>query len=395
MSLSKVKQLLFIILIISTFLGGVRTDTDTDIGMIRYVRIMVLFLLALGSISIMAWEGFVVLRGPVRIYLLFLIYALITVFWAPKPAFALWKIFELLVIMVLVIVHHDTMNQGADRLYRLFMQTTGVFVLGVLVTGLLFAHKGFDPLRGSIMPFKLHGSIYSMNSNDLGFWSGLLFCTTLHKTGFTKKDMLWAGIWFLILFLSQSRTFLLISFIAIMVKLVLSKRKGSKWLVGLFIVLIIGVLGEFVLLMFTRGDTNQVLTLHGRLNFWQIGLNAFVQQPLIGHGFYTGHRFLYLIYPDVNFSSNTFDSTWVDILVDTGIIGAGIMIVFLIRTFMLNRKSTHPIRPEITWGILFLVVRSLTGPSFQSFSLFLIYLLVLAVTLSEIRLTKTDPQALI
>jgi|GEM_PF-5981806 len=368
------------ILFFSTFLGGVRGDESPAIDYIRFVRIGVIILLFLWSMIIRLKRKKFKIPKAFYVYFLFICYSFITTFWAPEPYFALWKIFELTAILSIITLRFDFSNLGSqEAYYNRFVILMMVAVIGVLLTGFIFPEEAFEGMYNSIINFRLHGSLYSMNSNDLGFWSGLLVCLTISRVNrtFIYKSLFFTFL--VILVLSQSRIFIVLTFMYLVFHFIAKKRYMETFISALSFVIIMFSYGLDILLIITRGDLSQVYNLHGRTYYWKLGYEAFVDNWLIGNGFYTGHRFLYMIDPNTYFSASTFDNTWIDILVDTGVIGFFIFIVFLFASYRGIRNSSSFYKNELNIGFFFLFVRSFFGPSFETFSPFLIYLLLISL----------------
>ena len=141
---------------------------------------------------------------------------------------------------------------------------------------------------------------------------------------------------------------------------------------------------EIILTFLTRGnDPEQLLSLSGRLYYWELGLKYFRESWLFGHGFYTGHRFLFEIYPESNYFSNTFDNTWIDLLVDVGVLGVSLFLIFYFKLIKNIIQSKIHLKKEFIFGFIFLFVRSLTGATFETLTLYLIYLLLLTVIVDK------------
>lgn len=368
----KLKLILFEILIVSTFLGGVNLNLGSDVGPIRLVRIAIFLLVFLVSLLILLQENRCVILDYAKVYTLFIIYSAVTILWAPEKLFAAWKVFEITTILMVFLINQNQKSQVI--LYLRFYQLIEVFIYGVLITGLIFPHKGFIPIAGSLLPYSLHGSIYTMNSNDLGFWSGLVFTLTLLRKPKISFRLIILGI---IIILSQSRSYILLTFFVSMYIMIKARRGLIPYFIVLGLIMIILVFRNQVEMLITRGNINQIQNLHGRTYYWALGYSYFRKHWLIGNGFYTGHRFLYQIFPNSDFSASTFDSTWIDILVDLGIVGGILMLSYLLLIFKYIKKlKKSPIKTELLIGFLFLLIRSLTGPSFESFGLFLILLLL-------------------
>lgn len=380
--IKRYRCILFDILFVATFLGGMRDDGAEGIDFVRYVRIGTFFLLFL-SVFIIKNQKNKYLNSRVSIlYLLFILFSLVTTFWAPQPLFAFWKIFEIITTFFLLFnIYVSLRESNPDYLLNRHFYLISISIIGVLILGLINQDKGLIPTPGSIIPFQLHGSLYSMNANDLGFWSGLLFTNLVISTKkITKSGTILFMLYATILILSQSRIFFVSSIVIIFINFIYTKK---MWFSSVFILSLISgalFLGNKIINFFTRGDFEQVKNLHGRTYFWELGFSNFLDDWVVGKGFYTGHRFLNYVNTKTEFSASTFDSTWVDLLVDTGVVGTFIFFTFYYFIFQSIKKSNSTKKTILNVCFLFLTIRSLTAPSFQTFSLFLILLFVLYFT---------------
>jgi O-antigen ligase len=151
-----------------------------------------------------------------------------------------------------------------------------------------------------------------------------------------------------------------------------------------------------------RGQSKAVfLSLSGRTEIWPQVWSAFTTSPIVGHGYYAGHRFLAI--NDLAVVSSV-DNTYLEVLVDLGIVGLVIILLSLLfscgalyacRPSVLDSATANRWRP--TWllmvSALFLVgVRSLTGPTFQVLHPNLLIFLSIAVCgTSAIRIMSRAP----
>lgn len=90
-----------------------------------------------------------------------------------------------------------------------------------------------------------------------------------------------------------------------------------------FAALNIDTVTEFLL----RGqDARNVTTLTGRTVIWDIALRAWESSPLLGLGYYAGHR----IGLDLPQNYSNLDNTWIESLVDVGILGTVPLALFVL-----------------------------------------------------------------
>lgn len=135
-------------------------------------------------------------------------------------------------------------------------------------------------------------------------------------------------------------------------------------------------------------DEEQFASMSGRTHMWEAALDAWQQSPLLGHGYFVGHK-------NVQISNGKFletvDSTYIETLVNLGIVGFSLIAAFAIGTLHLAwkvfKKSRHGRRNMLPTTIVlfifvgFIVARSFTASSFQVLHYNLIFLMVAIVSL--------------
>lgn len=340
---------ILLVLILSTLLGGDSANYDTTV--LRVARVIVLLPLPL----FINPKAFNAITRPGNLpFVLFIVISIIVILYSNNHImFGLWKLYEVLIVFVVV----ASMNLDRKTLFNFFLKTVGALIILNLFLAIFFPHLGFLPIGGSVLSVQLRGTIFTMNANDVGFWSALLFLLSNNKTA----KILFATS----LLLSQSRIYVGLTLIILFFKF-----NNTKRFFLIFISLIAVFLYEETIIDFFIRTTNpdELLTLNGRLNFSILGLEVWQEKPLLGWGFYTGIRYLGDVHDKISFYSNTFDNGLVDILVSSGLFGAVFFIGLLTKCFN-SRLSLI--------ASLFLLVRFLTGPGLTSFTLQFILLIII------------------
>lgn len=276
-----------------------------------------------------------------RYFLGYLLYSAITIFWAPKPYFFIYKYTELLLLFIAFSRFSKGFENTMNNIQKILM-------INVILSALYFS-KGFNIIDNSL-PYQLRGAIFTLNPNDFGF----LVCSVL-LWKFINGEKQWSKyiFWFIVLILTQSRIFLGFVFV---LSIVLLLRKKP------FIAVLLGVITffsdlPFIFLSFFQRSKSiaDMSSLNGRVGFWELGIKHWLESPIFGHGWYTGHRFTQDI-DGVRFSSNTFDSTLIDLLADLGVVG----LLFIILMFISILK--HEKVRLLTWA---LILKAIVGPSIQ------------------------------
>jgi O-antigen ligase len=127
-------------------------------------------------------------------------------------------------------------------------------------------------------------------------------------------------------------------------------------------------------------NVEQAGELSGRIEYWRHALPVWERSPLIGRGLLTASRFEVLAPLGLQYTAGL-HGTWPEALVGTGLIGTAILaLVFLVtlRRVIGEARARGRIAPLLLLTVL--AVRSVTGPTFESF--YFTALVFLWVTLS-------------
>lgn len=92
-------------------------------------------------------------------------------------------------------------------------------------------------------------------------------------------------------------------------------------------------------------DSLAASTLTGRTLFWDIALREWREEPILGLGYYTGHR---LGLPGLAETQSNIDSTWIELLVDVGLLGTVPLAVAVALGLRCVLRVSAP-RPEKVW----------------------------------------------
>lgn len=128
------------------------------------------------------------------------------------------------------------------------------------------------------------------------------------------------------------------------------------------------LLADFADFLVRGQDTHAITSLTGRTVIWDRALEAWSQNPLVGYGYYAGHRlFLPSIDPLFRNYSNL-DSTWIETLVNLGYLGLIPLVAFAVSALLRLVRADLP-RPEkvVAVGIAVAVLAlSFVNPTIQS-----------------------------
>jgi O-antigen ligase len=167
-------------------------------------------------------------------------------------------------------------------------------------------------------------------------------------------------------------------------------------MIGSVIILAIPQFYKYAESYIVRGQTKDAfVTLSGRMNFWPDVMEAFWLSPAVGHGYYAGHRDL-VVDGRKLLEYSSVDNTYLEVLVDLGILGLIIMSAAVIsvglkwiaaspgRQYKSIRGKWKPYWILLTGFFLIVFIRSLTGPTFQVYHPNLMLFLLLALCLHKV-----------
>jgi O-antigen ligase len=118
---------------------------------------------------------------------------------------------------------------------------------------------------------------------------------------------------------------------------------------------------------FTRGqDTEQLSSLTGRLELWNVALTAVDERPILGFGYYSGHRFSLVERASFVSERSNLDNTWLESLVDVGVVGAVPLVLFVaVGVWRAVHAQDRAVRclASLTVGVM--VTMSFVNPTVQ------------------------------
>ena len=350
---TKDKISLYLLLIIP-LIGGVN-NLGNDTMYLRYIRLF--FIVFVIFLVIVNHESHVFKIPSFKKYFFYYFYLFICFFsilWGVRKIFAIFKLSEVIIYFILL----WNISKRNSYLVNYLFKFIEFLLLVTLITALINPTDGFNIIP-NILPYQLRGSYFPLNPNDVGFLACIASCNISWELIKNRKFKFHKLLFFIfILLLSQSRIFIVIYFLFPTLMLTSKKQKIGLLLLTPFI---IGKIYDSILPFFLRDKSIEDLSsINGRVDFWEIGINSFMENPWFGKGFYTGHRFLNEI-KNIDFNSSTFDNTYIDILNDNGIFGFIPLFIFI---FIIAKKlyKLHKLLFSI-W--LIIIIRAFVGPSFQ------------------------------
>ena len=365
----------------------VRLSAD-EAGTDNFVRLAFLLLGALIIFLVGAKTRFVFLKeltaGALGIFFVFALWGSASTLWSVAPAATLYKsteycamlgLFGLAAFLVL-----STFRDPQSRLlalksvfdwqwFLLLLLIASVYV-GVLVWpeyAILRAYRDQTGLLG----FSLQGALPGLSANSVGDVAAIMGIVAFVRILETPRSRrFYVPIFLLMLLtmvLTQSRSPILGFLVAISLVMVISARLLLLTLSGTLIgALLLTQYSQLTYTYLQRGQDEQgITTLTGRVDWWKASLEAIQENWVYGYGANAGGR--YALQSVLGEEVATVHSSWVEVLLNTGVVGLMLFLVGVLATwfwlFRLRPNAMgHPIS-RLLWfescGVLtFLCVRS-------------------------------------
>lgn len=380
--------------------------TGNDLGWQRVARVILFTsFFGLTAISILYRRSFIFPRSSVFvIFALYILFAAASAVYSSEPLQSLWKAFELLVLLMFAAGLYARQIPNPENnviavtnalLYLVFSLCLMSLAGGFLAPELAWRDFGLTGFGVRSMS----GVVPMVNPNTLGQLGGIvalagifrLLTLTGTRTGKTG-DWIVLGVGFLTVYLAYSRTSIFASVLLFVLLLFLLRRHDLLLLAVPAVLLVWTLFLDDILEYMARGqDEEQFASMSGRTHMWEAALDAWQQSPLLGHGFFVGHK-------NVQISNGKFletaDSTYIETLVNLGIVGFSLIAAFAIGTLHLawkvfkksrdGRRDMLPTTIVLFIFVGFIVARSFTASSFQVLHYNLIFLMVAIVSLQII-----------
>lgn len=303
--------------------------------------------------------------GVLGLFFLFAFWGVATSLWSVQPAGTLYKASEyaamLAAFALTVSLINRTIKNPQHRTFALksifdfawfliFLLILSVY-LGMLVWPEYAIIRGY---REGVMGFWIQGALPGIAANSVGHIGAVMgvVCIVRILSGPGKRTF-YVPILLLSLVtmvLTQSRSPILAFTIAVAAILIASRRFGLLALSGVF--LGVGLLTQYshlILDFMRRNQTDENLaSLTGRVIYWRSSFEAVGERPIGGYGANVGGR--YVLQSDLGENASTVHSTWVEVLLDTGVVGLILFSVALCATwFWLFKIRSFATRNPTNW----------------------------------------------
>jgi O-antigen ligase len=349
-----------------------------DLGGLRLARIALFLVFGAHLALVVAVRGRIPRLAALWSYALYVLWCGVSALWSPEPFQTLWKTGELAVLVLLAVALTGEKGDPVARA-RDLAGAIAFLAFALCVTALaggLVAPDRAWPAEGLGM-WSMRGVVPQINANMLGQLGGMVAVIAAARLmiGIGRGR---AGEWIVLsiglaaLLLAYSRTALITAPLV----LVLTALAFRRWTALLLMAASPGgialVLADPLRTYLARGQSPDLFaTLSGRTLMWEEGLAAASRSPIIGHGFFVGHKYVERR-GGIGFA--TMDNTHVETLINLGAIG--LVLVLAIAVFALghswrlareSRRSAAAIEIALVLFVTvhFVVLRSLAASSFQ------------------------------
>lgn len=311
--------------------------------------------------------------------------ALLSAAWTEfSPLSVLLKATQLLFMYLCVAKVAATYEDFAATL-RGALNVIHLILVGTLVQYLIvpsITYSSSDPAADPVA--RLHSTIPAISSNILGVAIGAGLLSLLMRVGpswvmgvFVRWPLIL--IYGVMLLGTRSRTITAAVALVFFVSCLYAIRRSWVALAGAFFALAAGIAAvaflwdqqtqATVVEFFTRGqNADGLTTLTGRTVIWSEAIRYWHEHTWLGGGYYTGHRLALAYFNPLFRGYSNIDSTWIESLVDVGLIGAALLTAFALRgTWQLLRVQTDKYSRVMAISLwTAIVVVSFINPGLQS-----------------------------
>jgi O-antigen ligase len=336
---------------------------------------------------------------PIRLYFLYVFVVFLGAPVSINLPLTAYRGIELLTgLIVMVGARRSVGDEAAERIGTVLYWFTVGLLLSVWIGFILAPNEVKSTIHNSNAPleWQINGIWPAIASNGVGalgvlvtFWS-LARLRTLSSPTTIQRRLAYAlaGLGVASLVLAQYRT----GYVAFVMGLLVYLLFGRRWVLASFVLIV--VLGAIAMGPSSlvkeaepyalRGQsTEQASELSSRVEFWTAAIPVWQRSPLIGAGLLTATRFEVLAPLGFTYTAGI-HSTWVEALVGTGLIGVALLSLAFLITF--KRAFSRALRsgdlvPAVLLTIL--AVRTITGNTFETFSLQAMIFIWLALALPD------------
>lgn len=280
-------------------------------------------------------------QGGVGLLAAYTVFGVVSATWSVFPTWTLYKSSEYLVDLALLAAALHAVRSTQD-LKSLLDLTWALFagLLGLVWLGAVMWPEEALMQGVGLLGYQLHGVVPAVAQNEVGEYAALLALVAiqrLQRPAAQARGRMFYGV--LVVFslatmiLAQTRS-AIIGFGIGLSLLLLANRHYPLLVCTLLVASLAGVMGgkDVAWKYMQRGQSAALnMNLTGRVIWWEFALRKWSEKPLVGHGAYAGGRWATLAAMGETMNSQM-HSTWVEMLVGTGLCGLTLVVLLLLRT---------------------------------------------------------------
>jgi O-antigen ligase len=351
-------------------------------------------------------------KVPVPIILLG-VYALVgavSALGSPEPLNAAYRVVEIVAGIGAAVAALALLGPAAGRrALAMTMNIVSLLLIVVWIEAAVFPGHVWEPTLG-LLRYTLNGYLPSYSSNTVGVFAGLLALWSLAQLlpGSPRRERRWSILppWaglilgLVTLVATQYRTGI-IGFLAAGIAVMVVQR---RYKLVLLLIVVLGLTVGFIGFdkisstatgAFAKGHPDNVHTLDSRTVYWHASWKLTKERPLFGWGLNVGGRLALVSLGDDNTAG--VHGTWPQALVDTGIVGFLALLAAFLSALGLgvraaSRAPNMPLAAAVLGMLTFLAIRSLTGPTLDSFNELFPIFVALVLAASAVR-SNVSPSA--
>lgn len=336
---------------------------------------------------------------PLMLYGSYLLLGLLSVAWASLPNYAMLQWAMIAEAMAFawfftqLITYYNALSDNHARFAHVFGRAALLIGIGFLV-GLFLDPETFNRKTHAGEVERLGG--YIINPNELGMFAvlgGVMAYAELLDKRSKYPNWLLLAISVIVLLLTQSRSSLMAFLLVSGIFLVRLRNLRFITLSIIFAAMALPYL--FFTIILKQGDMEEVMSMTGRLPFWQDLLtDGFTQRPLLGYGFMcvADGEYFHSIH---SYSAKMTHNTFIQVLLNLGLMGSFLCALQMIATFFAIGSSTDSQHR----GLAFMMLIPILVNSFTEFGIFgesnygiqFYQLLLLLFVMKTVPITYTPP----
>jgi O-antigen ligase len=349
------------------------STTVEEAGAGNFVRMGFLMLGLLVILFLSARYRFVLTSelatGSLGIFFAFSLWGLASTLWSVLPASTLYKSVEYSTMFVLFALTASliTLTIRDPQSQMLALKSLFDWNWFLILVMLMSVYIGvvvlpeYAIMQGvGMLGFSLSGALPAISANGVGQLAAILGIVALVRVLHgSKSKVMYIPVLLgclLTMVLAQSRSPILAFLLAAVVVLIASRRLGLlALLVGSVSLTLLSAYGGTVY-EFMRRDQSEgnVQSLSGRTVYWESSLQAVRDNWLNGYGANAGGKY---ILSSLGEGASTVHSTYVEVLLDTGIVGLGLLLAGLIVAWfwllkLRSHVAAHPIGRQLWFECL-------------------------------------------